>query len=93
MIKNILKGMVIGVANIIPGVSGGTMHAVNATIQGKKPVMVVKFKDVRVNGHEKCKGNDYLVEKKGAWYVSGSDNLDVIARNIMSNANTPQKLF
>lgn len=25
MIKNILKGMVIGVANIIPGVSGGTM--------------------------------------------------------------------
>ena len=25
MIKNILKGAVIGVANIIPGVSGGTM--------------------------------------------------------------------
>ena len=24
-IKNILKGMVIGIANIIPGVSGGTM--------------------------------------------------------------------
>ena len=25
MIKNVLKGMLIGVANIIPGVSGGTM--------------------------------------------------------------------
>lgn len=25
MIKNLLKGMVMGVANIIPGVSGGTM--------------------------------------------------------------------
>ena len=25
MIKNLLKGMVIGIANIIPGVSGGTM--------------------------------------------------------------------
>ena len=25
MVKNILKGMVIGIANIIPGVSGGTM--------------------------------------------------------------------
>ena len=25
MIKSILKGMVIGIANIIPGVSGGTM--------------------------------------------------------------------
>ena len=25
MIKNLLKGMVIGLANIIPGVSGGTM--------------------------------------------------------------------
>ena len=25
MIKNILKGIVIGIANIIPGVSGGTM--------------------------------------------------------------------
>ena len=25
MIKSILKGMVIGLANIIPGVSGGTM--------------------------------------------------------------------
>ena len=24
-LKNILKGMVIGIANIIPGVSGGTM--------------------------------------------------------------------
>ena len=24
-IKNVLKGMVIGIANIIPGVSGGTM--------------------------------------------------------------------
>lgn len=25
MIKNILKGIVIGLANVIPGVSGGTM--------------------------------------------------------------------
>ena len=25
MIKNLLKGIVMGVANIIPGVSGGTM--------------------------------------------------------------------
>lgn len=25
MIKNLLKGMVMGIANIIPGVSGGTM--------------------------------------------------------------------
>ena len=25
MIKNVLKGMVIGIANVIPGVSGGTM--------------------------------------------------------------------
>ena len=28
MVKLILKGMVIGVANIIPGVSGGTMAVV-----------------------------------------------------------------
>ena len=27
-IKNVLKGMVIGIANIIPGVSGGTMMVV-----------------------------------------------------------------
>ena len=25
MVKNILKGVVIGLANVIPGVSGGTM--------------------------------------------------------------------
>ena len=25
MVKNVLKGMLIGIANIIPGVSGGTM--------------------------------------------------------------------
>ena len=75
------------------GVSGGTMHAVNATIQEKTLVMVVKFKDDKVNGHERCKGNDYLVGKKGACYVSGSDNLDAIARNIMSNAHTHKTLF
>lgn len=29
MIKSILKGMVIGIANIIPGVSGGTMMVIH----------------------------------------------------------------
>ena len=28
MIKNVLKGMVIGIANVIPGVSGGTIAVV-----------------------------------------------------------------
>lgn len=29
MVKNILKGIIIGIANIIPGVSGGTMAVSN----------------------------------------------------------------
>ena len=31
MLKQILQGMVVGIANIIPGVSGGTMMAVSYT--------------------------------------------------------------
>ena len=32
MLKQILQGMVVGIANIIPGVSGGTMDGGNGII-------------------------------------------------------------
>ena len=86
-------GMSMATLVVHTGVSGGTMHAVNTTIQEGKPVMVVRFKDARVNGHEKCKGNEYLVEKKGARYITGIDDLDAIADSIVSNSKVPRTLF
>ena len=44
MIKNLLKGMVIGIANIIPGVSGGTM-AVSMGIYDKLTHLFSEFKE------------------------------------------------
>ena len=48
MLKQILQGMVVGIANIIPGVSGGTMmvamglydHLIHAITHLKSPVFL-----------------------------------------------------
>ena len=86
-------GMSLATLVVHTGINGGTMHAVSATIQENKPVVVVKFKDAKVHDHERCKGNEYLVAKKGAKYISGVDNLDDIAHKIITNSQTPKTLF
>lgn len=86
-------GMALATLVVHTGINGGTMHAVNTSIKENKPVFVVKFKDFRVCNNEKCKGNSYLVEKKGAKYISGVDCLDNIAKKIISDSNIPKTLF
>lgn len=63
------------------GENGGTMHAATATLQARKPLYTVLFKDDATNKQEKCLGNALLV-KKGAKYIKGSDNIAEISDSI-----------
>lgn len=62
----------------------GTMHAANATLNSGKPLYVVSYKDEETEMHEKNLGNHLLI-KKGATKLTGTDNLDKITQNILSN--------
>jgi DNA processing protein len=73
------------------GVKGGTMHAATATHMAGKPLFVVQYKDDALNNHEKCQGNAYLVEKKWATFIKGSDNLDEISNSILDKEVIVQK--
>lgn len=48
------------------GVTGGTMHAVNATIASKKPLFAVEYRNDVDISHEKVQGNIMLIREKGA---------------------------
>lgn len=63
------------------GENGGTMHAATATLQARKPLYTMLFKDDATNKQEKCLGNALLV-KKGAKYIKGSDNIAEIGDSI-----------
>lgn len=63
------------------GENGGTMHAATATLQARKPLYTMLFKDDATNKQEKCLGNALLV-KKGAKYIKGSDNIAEISDSI-----------
>ena len=65
------------------GENGGTMHAATATLQARKPLYTMLFKDDATNKQEKCLGNALLV-KKGAKYIKGSDNIAEISDSIMN---------
>jgi hypothetical protein len=69
------------------------MHAVNTTIVENKPVYVVKFQNTQLHFNEKVQGNDYLVEKKGAKYISGADNIDDIVKTIITRNHIQETLF
>ena len=51
----------------------------------------VLYKDDALNNHEKCQGNAYLVEKKWATFIKGSDNLDEITNGILDKEVIVQK--
>lgn len=60
-------GLSLATIVIQTGISGGTMHAVNATIASKKPLFVVRYNSQTDKEHEKVLGNAYLVKEKGAY--------------------------
>lgn len=86
-------GMSLATLVVHTGIQGGTMHAVNTTIVENKPVYVVKFQNGQLHNNEKVQGNDYLVEKKGAKYISGADNIDDIVKTIITRSKTQETLF
>ena len=86
-------GMSFATLVVHTGIQGGTMHAVNTTIVENKPVYVVKFQNGELHRNEKVQGNDYLVEKKGAKYISGADNIDDIVKSINTKQLSQTTLF
>lgn len=55
------------------GIKGGTMHAVNATINNQKPLFVVQYKDETLCQQEKVKGNMMLLDKGYAKPLTASN--------------------
>ena len=74
------------------GISGGTMHAVNATLAAQKPLYVAKYTDAFTQAHEKSAGNAYLAQK-GAKYIGESDDIAEIAAKIKSTGQVQTSLF
>lgn len=63
------------------GVKGGTMHAVNATINSKKPLFAVEYKKNEDTRHDKVQGNIELIKDDKAKPLR-SDTIDDAIRFI-----------
>lgn len=72
--------------------NGGSMHVANATLMSQKPLYSVYFQDERTRALEISQGNDYLV-KKGAKYLSVTDDLHAVAQSILNKPSFPTTLF
>lgn len=85
-------GMSLATLVVQTGEQGGTMHAANTTLEAQKPLFTIKFQHPEQNEHEKSLGNTLLV-KKGAKFISGSDNIDDISNNILNYQKPKTSLF
>ncbi len=74
------------------GVVGGTMHAANTTLKAHKSLYAIYYQDPETQNHEKTIGNEYLVNK-GAKYIKGSDDLDLICEEINNSKTIKTGLF
>lgn len=77
------------------GISGGTMHAVNATLKAKKPLFVVSYTSDTDLCDDKTKGNIMLLEN-GAYSLQskGIDSTErIIQEFIKSYSNNDPTLF
>ena len=74
-------GQSIATLVIQTGIKGGTMHAANTTLLAKKPLFTIWFNDPVARSHEKSIGNQHLVDK-GARFIKGDDDLDLIAKEL-----------
>ena len=53
------------------GITGGTMHAVNAALSVGKPVYALEYKGYI--SHDKISGNAYLIDKRGTFGLKGDE--------------------
>lgn len=75
------SGLSLATLVVQTGEHGGTMHAANATLQAKKPLYTIYFKNEDTRQHEKSLGNA-LLERQGATYIKGDDNIDEISDKV-----------
>lgn len=59
------------------GEKGGTLHAVNATLASKKPLLMVKYKYNEDLISDKVKGNEKFI-REGKAIALGNNNLEVV---------------
>ncbi|RGV49021.1 DNA-processing protein DprA [Bacteroides intestinalis] len=67
-------GLAIATIVIQTGIEGGTMHAVQATIDNNKILAVVSYREPKVRELENVCGNDYLI-KRGAFPLRDANTL------------------
>lgn len=72
------------------GITGGTMHAVNAALSVGKPVYALEYKG-HIN-HDKISGNSYLIEKRGAISLKGDEIDSLISRVCLKPLQPTAKL-
>lgn len=78
------------------GVKGGTMHAVNATINNQKPLFAVQYKDEILCKHEKVQGNMMLIDKGSAKPLTASnieEAINLILKSAEKRNNHSNMLF
>ncbi len=85
-------GLALATLVVQTGLNGGTMHAANTTLKANKPLYAILFKDETTNNHEKCTGNKWLVSK-GAKYIKGDNNIDIICEEIIGQKVNKKTLF
>ncbi|RGD33377.1 DNA-processing protein DprA [Bacteroides sp. AM18-9] len=72
------------------GERGGTMHAVNATINSKKPLFAVEYKTYEDTKHDKVQGNIELI-KDGKAHPLRSTAIDEAIRFIENAYKVPKR--
>lgn len=74
------------------GETGGTMHAINATIASNKPLFVVDYRNDADLSHEKVQGNIMLIRDKNAIPLR-SNGIDSAVAIIRGTDSKQVKLF
>lgn len=82
-------GLAIATIVVQTGEKGGTMHAVNATVAAKKPLLSVEYKNPVDFNHEKVQGNIMLVRDLGAYPLRSSEIKQAL--NIIEEASPKYK--
>lgn len=83
-------GLSLATVVVQTGISGGTMHAVNATLASNKPLFAVEYRTPSDFNHEKTQGNIMLIRDKGAHPLRSAELERAIA--IISEGQSPKNV-
>jgi len=78
------SALALGVFVIETGIKGGTMHAVNSCIAGKKPLACLRHPEKYLS-HPKVQGNTQLISKMGAFPISQKDDVNEFIKILLKN--------